>query len=87
MTDINQFGMVALVISMAYATGVLWYNVLGVKHSGWMRIAALPLIGIVVTEGIWDNYSLGGAAKAVGTTPRTLKKFFSNNKIKIKNNW
>jgi len=31
-----------------------------------------------------NNSSLGGASKAVGTTTRTLKKFFSNNKIKIK---
>ena len=31
-----------------------------------------------------NNSSLGGAAKAVGTTPRTLKKFFNSNKIKIK---
>ena len=31
-----------------------------------------------------NNSSLGAASKAVGTTPRSLKKFFGDNKINIK---
>ena len=60
MTELNEFGLVAFAISMSYATGVLWYNVLGIKYDHWMRIAALPLIGLVAAEAIWENYAWGG---------------------------
>ena len=75
MTELNEFGLVALVIAASYGMGTLWYNLLNHKYDSWMRIAAFPLIGLIMTEAIWENYTLGGpefmglhvAAVALGT--------------------
>ena len=71
----DNFTIVVLAIAVAYATGVLWYNLLDRKHDSWMRMAAFPLVGLIVAEGIWGTYNLAGptfqglhiVAIAVGT--------------------
>lgn len=56
----DNFSIVVLAFAVAYATGILWYNLLDRKHDSWMRIAAFPLLGLVAAEGIWGVYGLGG---------------------------
>ncbi len=56
----DNFSIVVLALAVAYATGVLWYNILDRKYESWMRMAAFPLIGLVAAEGIWGAYGLGG---------------------------
>ncbi len=56
----DNFSVVVLAFAMAYATGVLWYNILDRRYDSWMRMAAFPLLGLVAAEGIWGVYSLAG---------------------------
>ena len=56
----DMISVVALAIGLSYGTGVLWYNLLGHKHDSWMRVAALPLVGLFIAQGIWDDNGYGG---------------------------
>ena len=45
-----DLGLVVYLVAAAYATGVVWYSLLGRTHANWMRTAAFPLLGIVAGE-------------------------------------
>ena len=58
-----ELGFVAFMIGLSYGLGVLWYKLLGdgtSGHSGWMRTASVPFVGLVAGEGVWAAYLLSG---------------------------
>ena len=56
----DEFSVVALAIAVSYGMGELWYTLLGHKYSSWMRTAALPLVGLVIAQAIWNDNAAGG---------------------------
>ena len=80
-----ELSTVALAIAVSYGFGVLWYTVLSQKFDSWMRIAALPLVGLVIAQGLWNNSSWSGpefldlniVAVVVGTSIGALTDVFA----------
>lgn len=50
-----DLGAVAYLIAISYGMGVLWYTVLGRNYTSWMRMAAFPLLGLIIGEAVWTN--------------------------------
>ncbi len=50
-----DLGAVAYLIAISYGMGVLWYTILGRSHPNWMRMAALPFLGLIIGEALWVN--------------------------------
>ena len=50
-----DLGAVAYLIALSYGMGVLWYTVLGRNYTSWMRMAAFPLLGLIIGEAVWVN--------------------------------
>jgi hypothetical protein len=57
-----ELGFIVFLIALSYGLGVVWYKLLGAGHSGWMRTAAAPFIGVAVGEGVWGAYLASGPA-------------------------
>ena len=51
-----DLGTVAYLIAISYGMGVLWYTVLGRNYTSWMRMAAFPLLGMIIGEALWINH-------------------------------
>ena len=55
-----ELGAVAYLIAVSYGMGVLWYTLLGRNYTGWMRMTAFPLLGLIVGQAIFSRYLAGG---------------------------
>lgn len=55
-----ELGFIVYLIGVSYGMGVLWYTLLGRNYTGWMRMAAFPLLGVIVGEAVWSRYLAGG---------------------------
>ena len=55
-----ELGFIVYLIAMSYGMGVVWYTLLGRNHASWMRMAAFPLIGVVIGEALMANYQGAG---------------------------
>ncbi len=51
-----DLGTVGYLIAISYGMGVLWYTVLGRNYTSWMRMAAFPLLGVIIGEALWTNH-------------------------------
>lgn len=51
-----ELGFVGLLIALSYGVGVLWYTLLGKTYTSWMRMAAFPLLGVIIGEAVWTRY-------------------------------
>lgn len=51
-----ELGSVAYLIAISYGMGVLWYTLLGLNYTSWMRMAAFPLLGLIIGEAVWINH-------------------------------
>ncbi len=51
-----ELGFIVYILALSYGMGVLWYTVLGHNYTGWMRMAAFPLLGLVIGEALWGKY-------------------------------
>lgn len=54
-----ELGFVVYLVALSYGMGVLWYTLLGRNFTGWMRMAAFPLVGVVIGEALWARYMSG----------------------------
>jgi L-cystine uptake protein TcyP (sodium:dicarboxylate symporter family) len=45
--------------------GVLWYTLLGRNYTGWMRMTAFPLLGLIIGEAIFSRYLSGGVGRGL----------------------
>jgi L-cystine uptake protein TcyP (sodium:dicarboxylate symporter family) len=54
-----ELGFVVFLVAMSYGMGVLWYTLLGRNYTGWMRMVAFPLVGLVIGEALWGKYLSG----------------------------
>ncbi len=50
-----ELGFIVYLIAISYGMGVVWYTLLGRNYTSWMRMAAFPLIGVVVGESLMAN--------------------------------
>jgi hypothetical protein len=57
-----ELGFVVYLIAFSYALGVLWYTLLGYHYTNWARMAAFPLVGVIIGAAVWDKY----LAEAIG---------------------
>ena len=57
-----DLGFAVYLISVSYGMGVLWYTLLGRNYTSWMRMAAFPLLAIILGEALYARY----LASAVG---------------------
>ena len=60
-----DLGFILYLIAVSYGMGVLWYTLLGRTYTGWMRMAAFPLLGVIIGEAIWTRYLSGGATSGL----------------------
>ena len=51
-----ELGFIGLLIAISYGMGVLWYTLLGKAYTSWMRMAAFPLLGVIIGEAVWTRY-------------------------------
>ena len=51
-----ELGYIVYLIAISYGLGVLWYTLLGHHHTSWMRMAAFPLLAVVIGEALWTRY-------------------------------
>ena len=51
-----ELGFIVYLVAISYALGLLWYTLLGHHHTSWMRIAAFPLLAVVIGEALWTRY-------------------------------
>jgi hypothetical protein len=45
--------------------GMLWYTLLGRHYTSWARMAAFPLVGVVIGEAIWTKYLAGAIGEGL----------------------
>ena len=55
-----ELGFILYLVAVSYGMGVLWYSLLGRNYTGWMRMGAFPLLGIVIGEALWGRYLSSG---------------------------
>lgn len=60
-----DLGAVAYLIAISYGMGVLWYTILGRNYTSWMRMAAFPLLGLIIGEAVWINHLSTGASQGL----------------------
>ena len=60
-----ELGAVAYLIALSYGMGVLWYTLLGRNDTGWMRMTAFPLLGLIIGEAIFTRYLAGGVGRGL----------------------
>ena len=60
-----DLGAVAYLIAISYGMGVLWYTILGRNYTTWMRMAAFPLLGLIIGEGVWINHIAANAEQGL----------------------
>ena len=60
-----ELGFAVYLLAISYGVGVLWYTLLGSRDSGWMRMAAFPLLGVVIGEAIWNKYLSAGMGQGL----------------------
>lgn len=60
-----DLGAVAYLIAISYGMGVLWYTVLGRNYTSWMRMAAFPLLGMIIGEALWINHLSSNAEQGL----------------------
>ena len=58
-------GPVAYLLAVSYGMGVLWYTLLGRNYTSWMRMAAFPLLGLIIGEAIISRYLAGGVGRGL----------------------
>ena len=51
-----ELGFIVYLIAISYGMGVVWYTLLGRKYTNWMRMAAFPLLGVIIGEALWTNH-------------------------------
>ncbi len=60
-----DLGAVAYLIAISYGMGVLWYTILGRNYTSWMRMAAFPLLGLIIGEALWINHLSSNAEQGL----------------------
>ena len=60
-----DLGAVAYLIAISYGMGVLWYTILGRNCTSWMRMAAFPLLGLIIGEAVWINHLSTSASQGL----------------------
>ena len=60
-----DLGAVVYLIAIAYGMGVLWYTILGRNYTSWMRMAAFPLLGLIIGEALWINHLSSSAGQGL----------------------
>ncbi len=60
-----ELGPVAYLLAVSYGMGVLWYTLLGRNYTGWMRMTAFPLLGLIIGEAIFSRYLTGGVGRGL----------------------
>ncbi len=60
-----DLGAVAYLIAISYGMGVLWYTILGRNYTSWMRMAAFPLLGMIIGEALWTNHLSSNAEQGL----------------------
>ena len=60
-----ELGPVAYLLAVSYGMGVLWYTLLGRNYTGWMRMTAFPLLGLIIGEAIFSRYLSGGVGRGL----------------------
>ncbi len=60
-----DLGAVAYLIAISYGMGVLWYTILGRNYTSWMRMAAFPLLGMIIGEALWINHLSSNAEQGL----------------------
>ena len=60
-----ELGPVAYLIAVSYGMGVLWYTLLGRNYTGWMRMSAFPLLGLIIGEAILSRYLAGSVGRGL----------------------
>ena len=60
-----DLGAVAYLIALSYGMGVLWYTLLGRNYTSWMRMAAFPLLGMIIGEALWINHLSSNAEQGL----------------------
>lgn len=60
-----DLGAVAYLIAISYGMGVLWYTILGRNYTSWMRMAAFPLLGLIIGEAVWVNNMASNAQQGL----------------------
>ena len=51
-----ELGFIVYLIAISYGMGVVWYALLGRNNTNWMRMAAFPLLGVIIGEALWTNH-------------------------------
>ena len=51
-----DLGFAVYLIAVSYGMGVLWYTLLGRNYTSWMRMAAFPLLAVIIGEAVYANY-------------------------------
>ena len=51
-----DLGFAVYLIAVSYGLGVLWYTLLGRNYTSWMRMAAFPLLAIIIGEALYARY-------------------------------
>ncbi len=51
-----ELGFMFYTVAISYGLGVVWYTLLGRKYTSWMRMAAFPLLGVIIGEALWTNH-------------------------------
>ncbi len=51
-----DLGFAVYLVAVSYGMGVLWYTLLGRNYTSWMRMAAFPLLAIIIGEAIYAKY-------------------------------
>ena len=51
-----DLGFAVSLIAVSYVMGVLWYTLLGRNYTSWMRMAAFPLLAVIIGEALFGRY-------------------------------
>ena len=51
-----DLGFAVYLIAVSYGMGVLWYTLLGRNYTSWMRMAAFPLLALIIGEALYARY-------------------------------
>ena len=51
-----DLGYAVYLIAVSYGMGVLWYTLLGRNYTSWMRMAAFPLLALIIGEALYARY-------------------------------
>ena len=60
-----DLGFAVSLIAVSYVMGVLWYTLLGRNYTSWMRMAAFPLLAVIIGEALFGKYLAGSVGEGL----------------------